>query len=83
MTGLKRVAHDGWFWVNLVDTVKETWQVLQMEGQKLFSVTLLDPFHVSKDTLEVLKKGVKARSARINSLTLTVRAFLIGARQGE
>lgn len=35
MTGLKRVAHDGWFWVNLFDTVKETWQVPHMESPKL------------------------------------------------
>lgn len=33
MTGLKCAAHDGWFWVNLFDTVKEnsgrsfTWRV--------------------------------------------------------
>lgn len=56
MTGLKRVAHDGWFWVNLFDTVKETWQVLQMESPNLFSVTLSGPFHVSKDTRKVLEK---------------------------
>lgn len=35
MTGLKCAAHDGLFWVNLFDTVKETWQVLRMESPKL------------------------------------------------
>lgn len=54
MTGLQRVPHDGWFWVNLFDTVKETWQVLHMESPNLFTVTLSDPFHVSKDTGKVL-----------------------------
>ncbi len=39
MTGLNRVARDGWFWVNLFDTVKETWHVLHLESPNLFSVT--------------------------------------------
>lgn len=56
MTGLKSAAHDGWFWVNLFDTVKETWQVLHMESLNLFSVSPSGPFHVSKDRRKVPEK---------------------------
>lgn len=56
LTGPMRTAHDGWLWVNLFDSVKETWQVLHVESPNLLSVTLIDPFHVSKDTWKVLEK---------------------------
>lgn len=55
MTELKCVAHDGWFWVNLFDTVKETCQVFPTESPNLFSVILSVAFHVSKDTGKVLE----------------------------
>lgn len=83
MTGLKCVAHDGWFWENLFDTVKETCQVLRMESLNLFSVILSVAFYVSKDTGKVLENWVEATDVHINSLTLTARAFLIGGRQWE
>lgn len=62
---------------------KKPWQVLHTEAPNLFSVTLSGPFHVSKDTQKVLEKWAKARATRINSLTLTARAFLIGGRRGR
>lgn len=56
VTGLKCVAHDGWFRMNLFDTVKETCRALHMERPKrIFSVILSVAFHVSKDTGKVLE----------------------------
>lgn len=48
MTELKRVLHNGWFWVNLFDTVKEAWQVCHIENPNLFSVILSGPLSCFK-----------------------------------
>ena len=84
MTGLKRVAHDGWLRGNLFDAVKESWQVLHMESPKFIQCYFKGvPFMFQRTRGKFSKKRAEARAAHINSLTLTARAFLIGGRQGE
>lgn len=57
LSGLTHATCDGWFQVNLFDSVKESWQVLHVKNPHLLGATLSIPFYISKGTWKVLDEG--------------------------